>query len=73
MDVRKLATLLYAYEMDAPHSVKDSGHYPIPTWEQMEKWLVEPHHGDCTKECNPCQRCYCEEVVCQARWLAERL
>jgi hypothetical protein len=39
----------------------------------MERTLKAEHHGDCTHQPNTCERCYSEELVREAKDIAERI
>lgn len=74
INAKRLACLLWSYEADEPHEGEwESYFYPKVTESDLDKHLAEDHEGDCIGEPSPCNRCYAEQVMHKASWLAERL
>ena len=79
--VRKLACLIASYEMDAPHTSSptlDVGSeseqfYPLILWETIINCANDEHNGDCVKQPQTCTRCWAEDVIHKATWIAGRL
>lgn len=68
----KLATILLEYEIDEPHSDKDSPTYANITVGKLEDWISSEHFGDCTNQPQVCVRCVAEEVIFKAQYILDR-
>lgn len=70
-----LRRILMQYEMDEPYF--SMGGSPdvnkLPTEEEFERYLGEPHSGDCINLPSPCMRCFAEEINHKAEWICQKL
>lgn len=73
IDVYEFAAILASYEVDEPHYPPDNEYYPNITVEKLKEWGKEEHYGDCTKQPQPCSRCFAEEVLFKSRWILDKL
>lgn len=74
IDVKRLACLLWSYEADEPHAGEWESHfYPQVSETDLDMKLAEDHEGDCNGNPSPCDRCYAEQIIHKATWIAERL
>ena len=78
--MHRLAELLASYEMDEPHLSQpdlDVGeevdqYYPDVPWEVIAQRASEDHYGDCTNQANVCLRCWADQLIHKANWIAAR-
>lgn len=70
--VKQLALALHAYEADEPH-IEGGGFYPRISYEELEAWLRREHDGDCAKQPQICRRCWAEEILRKAKWIANEI
>ena len=77
---KRLAELLWDYEMDEPHT--ESPNFIIPPeeqyyadikWDEIVEWSKMEHHGGCVKQPYSCMKCEADYLIHKAKWIRERL
>lgn len=72
MNYQILACGLWSYEVDEPHQEnEEKPFFPSIEWEEIESHLQTEHCGDCVNLPATCVRCYAEDIVRKAKWLAD--
>ena len=73
----ELARLILSYESDPPHvdlpNMSGSDYYPEVTESDLEDFLQQEHHGDCTNVPAVCMRCVAEQALHKADWILRQL